>query len=337
MLRLAAHVLAAAALAVFAVASPVLSTAPARADPGGCVVVDTDLDIDDLMSIPAALGARHVAAIVTTEGYTLPGFGAAAVSRLLADPGQRPIPVIVGAGIGRSEADIAATFGDYVPVYRALMHRLNDFLPQPLPPAPASGDYVGQVAEAVAGCPRVDVLLLGAFTSFAHYGPAIRPKLGRVVITGRPPVGDQDLEAGESFNCLYDRPSCVQVSREQLPGLVHTFVDVPRTDCDTTPNRAGCVGTVYGPTLAMVRRLGPTGLPHTLAQILLDHPDSWALETWEHSGYGGRSMFWDQSTTLALLEPALFRPVGAHVETVLSPVEFADAWTRWTNLSAAYA
>lgn len=333
MFRLVAHVLAAAALTV----SPLVSPGPASAEPGACVVVDTDLDIDDLMSIPTVVGARHVAAIVTTEGYTLPGLGASAVSRLVAEPGQRTIPVIVGAGIGRPEADIAATFGDYVLVYRALMNRLNDFLPQPLPPTPVGGDYVGQVADAVAGCPRVDVLLLGAFTSFARYSPAIRPRLGRVVITGRPLEGDPELEAGESFNCGYDRPSCEQVFHQQLPDFDHTFVDVPRTDCDTTPNRAGCAGTVYGPTLAMARQLGPTGLPNTLKQILLNHPDSWALDTWERSGYGGRSMFWDQSTTLALLDPAQFRPVGAHVETVLSPRDFADTWARLTNLSATYA
>lgn len=334
MWRLAARVLAAAVLASSALTWP----GAAGADPAGdCVVVDTDVDIDDVMSIPTVLRARHVAAIVTTEGFTLPGIGASAVSRLIAEPGQRAVPVIVGAGTGRTDADIAATFGDFVLVFRALLGRLNNFLPEPLPPAPVNDGYVGHVTDAVAGCHRVDVLLLGAFTSFAHYSPAIRPKLGRVVITGRPPEGDQGLEAGESFNCVYDRPACAQVFHQQLPGVDHTFVDVPRTACDLTPNRAGCVGTVYGPTLAMVRQLGSAGLPNTLRQVLLHHPDSWAVDTWEQSGYGGRTMFWDQSTTLALLDPALFRPVGAHVETVLSPAGFADRWAALTNLSARYA
>jgi inosine-uridine nucleoside N-ribohydrolase len=330
--------LAAIALLAFSAlgsASVVKAAPPDPAD--ACVVVDTDFDIDDLMSIPTVVGARHVAAIVTTEGYTLPTVGASAVSRLLAEPGQRSIPVIVGAGINRPEADIAKTFGDYVLVYRGIMNRLNNFLPIALPPAPVEHDYVQQVASAVADCSRVDVLVLGAFTSFVNYAPAIRNRLGRIVITGRPLEGDPELEAGESFNCVYDRPSCETAFRQQLPGLDHTYVDVPRTPCDTTPNKPGCTGTVYGPTLAMVRALGSAGLPNTLKQILLNDSATWAVDTWEQSGYGGRTMFWDQSTVLALLDPSLYHQVGAHIETVLSPEDFQHKWAEFTNLAESYA
>ncbi|KUI26983.1 hypothetical protein AU195_04305 [Mycobacterium sp. IS-1496] len=329
-----------AALAAAVVLGCVALTAAAAssgAPQDACVVIDTDMDIDDPMAIPAVIGSRHVAAIVTTEGYTRPEAGASAVSRLVAQPGQRAIPVVVGAGVDRPEADIAATFGDYVLVFRALMNRLNNFLPEEPPPTPARGDHVRQVVDAVAGCAVVDVLVLGAFTSYADYGPAIRAKTGRVVITGRPLEGDPELEAGESFNCVYDRPSCEEVFHRQLPGLNHTFVDVPRSDCDTTPNRAGCAGTVHGPTLAMVRQLRPLGLPGTLRQILLGETASWAVDTWERSGYGGRSMFWDQSTALALVEPGLFAPVGAHVETVLNPEDFANRWAELANRSVTYA
>lgn len=329
---LAAVLLAASAL--ISLGAGIGSAAPADS----CVVVDTDFDIDDMMTIPTVIGARHVAAVVTTEGFTLPTIGASAVSRLLAEPGQRTVPVIVGAGIGRPEPEIAETFGDFLPVYRALMNRLNNFLPTALPPAPARHDYVQQVVDAVAGCHQVDVLVIGAFTSFANYSPAIRAKIGRVVISGRPLEGDAELDvAAESFNCGYDRPACEMVFHQQLPGLDHAFVDVPRSDCDLTPNRTGCTGTVYGPTLAMAQALGPFGLPNTLKQILLNDSDTWAIDTWEQSGYGGRSLFWDQSAALALLDPSAFRPAGAHIETVLSPADFAAKWVEFTNLSATYA
>jgi len=35
-----------------------------------CVLIDTDFDIDDMMAIPLVIGHKHVAAIVTSEGYT---------------------------------------------------------------------------------------------------------------------------------------------------------------------------------------------------------------------------------------------------------------------------
>ncbi|MCG7595523.1 nucleoside hydrolase [Mycobacterium sp. PSTR-4-N] len=333
MFRLAAVAVATAALAFSALAAPPHGRAAADA----CVVIDTDLDIDDMMSMPMVVGNRHVAAVVATEGFTTPELGAAAISRLLAEPEQRTIPVIVGAGVHRSDADIAAGFGDFVLVFRELMNRLNDFLPTALPPAPRAEDYVQRVADAVATCRQVDVLLLGPLTSFVDYEPAIRPKIGRVVISGRPVNADSDLEAVESFNCSYDRPSCATVFHDQLPGLTHSFVDVPRSDCDLTPNRAGCKGTVYGPTLEMVRALGPVGLPNTLKQILLNHTNSWAADTWEHSGYGGRSLFWDQSAALELLAPELFRDVGPYRETTLSPADFQRAWVERTNSSVSYA
>lgn len=315
-----------------------LSAPHAAAAPADCVVIDTDFDIDDMMSIPTVVGARHVAAIVATEGYTLAPVGASAISRLVAEPGQRTIPVIVGAQAGMSDAEITEKIGTYVLDYRAIMSRLNNSSPTELPPTPLPSDYVARIVAATADCARVDVLVLGTFASFQNYSPAIRSKIGRVVITGRPLEGDPELEAGESFNCVYDHQSCATVFHQQLPGLDYTFVDVPRNDnCDLTPNKAGCVGAVYAPTLAMAHALGPTGLPNTLKQIMLNDSGTWAVDTWEQSGYGGRTMLWDQSTTLALLDPSLFRPVGAHVETILNPQDFQQKWIEYTNLSAAYA
>ena len=320
------------------VAAVLLSHGTAGASPNGsCVVIDTDVDIDDMMSIPMVVGSRHVAAVVTTEGFTLPGPGASAVSRLLAEPEQRTIPVVVGAGPGRSEAEVAATFGDFVPVFRELMSRLNNFFPTALPPTAPAGDFVHRVLDAVDGCEQVDVLVIGPLTSFIGYSPALRSKIGRVVVQGRSPVGDTELEAVESFNCGFDRPACETAFHQQLSGLNPSFVDVPHTECDLTPNKAGCVGTVYGPTLAMAEALGPAGLPYTLKQIMLNHPQSWALDTWERSGYGGRSLFWDQSAALALIDSTAFRTVGGHLETVLTPADFQRRWVELTNLSATYA
>jgi hypothetical protein len=129
MSRLVRFLLTATLLTAAALVHASVATARPAAAADSCVIIDTDFDIDDLMSIPTVLGARHVAAIVTTEGYTLAPIGASAISRLVAEPGQRAIPVIVGAATGVPVAEIAATIGSYVLDYRALMGRLNNFLP----------------------------------------------------------------------------------------------------------------------------------------------------------------------------------------------------------------
>lgn len=165
------------------------------------------------------IGSRQVAAIVTSEGYTVPPIGASAVHRLVAQPDQRVIPVIVGAGIGRPAPEIAELFGDYVLEYRAIMSRLNNFLPVPLPPTPTQHDYVRQVVDAVAGCHAVDVLMIATFTSFLNYSPPIRQKINRVVIMGKPFEGDPTETPGKySFNCGYDKSSCEKSSSTSFPG-----------------------------------------------------------------------------------------------------------------------
>lgn len=337
MSRFIAHLLATVCLVCCTPAILGVAGAQPVAPLDSCVVIDTDFDIDDMMAIPMVIGSRHVAAIVTTEGYTLPPIGASAVSRLVSEPGQRAIPVVVGAGIGLPEDEIAEELGTYVLDYRRIMSRLNNFLPTELPPTAVPHDYVRDVENAVAGCRVVDVLIIGAFTSFLNYSPAIRSKIGNVVIMGKPLAGDPSNEPGNfSFNCEYDMASCEKVFYDQLPGLKYTYVDVPKGGCDKTPNTPGCPGTVFGPTLSMVQALQPAGLPNTLKQVLLNDSRTWALDTWEQAGYGGRSLFWDQSAALALVDPSLFGPVGSHVETVLSPDDFRARWTALTNLSAVY-
>lgn len=65
-----------------------------------CVIVDNDFDIDDMQAIPLVLGAKYVAAIVQSEGYTLPEQAAPAVNALVNQipdqQGNRHIPIIVG-------------------------------------------------------------------------------------------------------------------------------------------------------------------------------------------------------------------------------------------------
>ena len=305
-----------------------------------CVLIDTDFDIDDMMAIPLVIGNKHVAAIVTSEGYTKPDLGAAALSRLIAEPNQRHIPVIIGQSTHLDEKKIISDWGQFVLQYRELMNRLNHFTDSAMPPSSGQADYKNQVAKAVTECKTVEVLIIGTFSSFVNYSPLIESKINHVVIMGKALEGDTTQRPGNfSFNCEYDMPACKKVFYEQLPKYKYTYVDVPRSKCDTTPNQEGCKGTVYGPTLEMVKNLDSEGLPNTLKQVLLGHAESWNLDTWPNKRYGGKSLLWDQSAALYMVYPEIFKKLGGpegHFEAAISPQAFRAKWTEATNEAKTY-
>lgn len=335
---------AAAALTALAVVACGVGGAATSSDTpirSSCVLIDTDFDIDDMMAIPSVIGNKYVAAMITSEGYTKPEMAASSLGRLTAEAGQRHIPIIVGASTNLSDASIITMWGDFVLQYRTLMDRLNNFMATALPPnVPGDRNYVKQVSDAVASCQSVDVLVIGTFSSFVQYSPAIRSKIGQVVVMGKPLEGDTSQTPGNySFNCEYDMQACRQAYYEQLPGLNYAFVDVPRTSCDKTPNAPGCVGTVYGPNTFMVTALGNVGLPNTLKQVLLNNTESWDIDNWPNAHYGGKSLLWDQSAALYMIYPEIFAKVGGpggHYETTLSPDAYRQKWTEATNMSSTF-
>lgn len=310
-------------------------------EPAACTLIDTDFDIDDMMAIPLVIGNRYVAAIITSEGYTLPADGASALSRFIAEPGQRQIPVIIGASSHLPRDVIKADWGQFVLDYRSMMERAFALMSTSLPPsAPARNDFVGEVAAAVADCSSIDILVIGTFTSFIQYSQEIRPRIRNVVIMGMPLRGDPTQRPGNfSFNCEYDMNACQMAFDGQLPGLSHFFVEPPRTAFDKEP--LGHQGTVYGPTLGMVEGLESRGLPNTLKQALLGvvrdgslgaavkGADYWAIDCCFRAG--GKSLMWDQSAALFLVHPDDFTKVGHHYEAKLSAEELRRLWTRSTN------
>jgi inosine-uridine nucleoside N-ribohydrolase len=305
-----------------------------------CVLIDTDFDIDDMMAIPLVIGHKHVAAIVTSEGYTKPDLGAAALSRLIAEPNQRNIPVIIGASTHLDEKKIVSEWGQFVLQYRTLMNRLNNFTITAMPPSAKQVDYKTEVTQAVSNCKSVDILIIGTFSSFVEYSPLIESKINQVVIMGKALEGDTTQRPGNfSFNCEYDMPACKKAFYEQLPKYKYVYVDVPRSKCDTTPNSPQCKGTVYGPTLKMAKKLDAEGLPNTLKQVLLGYTNSWNLDTWPNKIYGGKSLLWDQSAALYMVYPEIFKKLGGpegHFESAVSPEEFRAKWTEATNQAKTY-
>ncbi|HWJ73324.1 MAG TPA: nucleoside hydrolase [Kaistia sp.] len=306
--------------------------ADAAMDGGACVVIDTDFDIDDMMAIPVVIGNRHVAAIVTSEGVTPAEVAARALSRLIAEPEERAIPVIVGASSRRSDAEIRRKWS-WLPYFRAAMSRTNDLLAAPLAPAPRSfHNFTEELARATADCRRVDLLITGTYTSFIRYSTKLAPKLGHVVVMGKP-IGDPLLKPGQySFNCGYDLPAC-RTAMVQLRGIRTSWVDVPR---GTDP--------LYAPSLAMVEGLRPYGLTGSLKAALLANQHTWNPAKLHLSPDGfGESLMWDESAALYLLHPELFTPVGRHYEPRViggsherTRARLLRTWTHDTNAATSY-
>lgn len=195
-----------------------------------CVLIDNDFDIDDMMAIPPVIANKYVAAIIQSEGYTLPGEGAAAVNQLVNyipdQPNQRKIPVIVGE---KQAVSPDLSKWSWLPYFRSMMNQANGLLPEPPKPWPADKQYIKKIVNSVASCKKVSVLIIGTYTSFNNYSSAIKDKIEKVVIMGQP-IGDNSRTMGrESFNCNYDMPAC-QKAMGILKDFETYFVDIPRDE-----------------------------------------------------------------------------------------------------------
>ena len=304
-----------------------------------CVLIDNDYDIDDMMAIPLVIGNKYVAAIVQSEGYTLPEQSAPAIDELvnnLADqPDARKIPIIVGA---KQTPSPDLNKWPWLSFFRAMMNQSNALLASVPTPWQADSSYTQKVVNSVANCKKVSVLIIGTYTSFVNYSTLIRDKIDQVVIMGQA-IGDSSRSPGrESFNCNYDLPAC-QTAMTQLQGLNTYFVDIPR-DADVG-GKDICTNTLtpspncYNPSYEMVAGgsgstgLFSAGLAGRLKQALMNPincnskftagmpnmpnvPESQCsgLSTWVpanvSAGPGGEMLLWDETAALFMLHPEQF-------------------------------
>ena len=282
-----------------------------------CVLIDTDFDIDDMMAIPVVTGSRNVKAMILSEGYTLAPQGASALSRFIAEPGQQSPLVIVGASYpGTRDTKKWPWLQDM----RTAMQRSNDLLSKPLTPnVKAKRDFKTQVANSLEGCKSITILIIGAFTSFVEYSPAIRDRVTSIVMQGRPYISDKYGDKTRlSFNCEYDIESC-KTAFEQMKGLNPVWVDVPR---DAKPP--------YSPTIQMVDGLDNYGLPGTLKAALMSNQNYWRLE---YLTNGNQSRLWDQLAALYMIHPEAFHLNAGHMEPTPSPAVVQKMWTDAVNLN----
>ena len=160
------------------------------------------------------------------------------------------------------------------------------------------------LVTALKGCHRVDVLVLGPWTSFVQYAPMLRPLIRSVVASGRPVVENNP----DNFNCVYDQPACDKAAKLLRTMRVAVWVDLPSD------------GTSYPPTQEMVDQLGGAGMPAVLRAALNADPSQWL---------GTR--LWDDTAALYVLAPEHFRANGAHFEPVIDEETLRSELVKATN------
>jgi inosine-uridine nucleoside N-ribohydrolase len=262
-----------------------------------CLLVDTDVATDDFRAFAVLFPHRDLRAVVVTEGIASVPRGSTAIALFLAS-GQSFAPVIPGL------AAAAPPAYDWLPAARAAAERINNFLHESVPFAANPNDMKLALVTALKGCHRVDVLVLGPWTSFVQYAPMLRPLIRRVVASGRPVVENNP----DNFNCVYDQPACDKADKLLRTMRVAVWVDLPSD------------GTSYPPTQEMVDQLGGAGMPAVLRAALNADPSQWL---------GTR--LWDDTAALYVLAPEHFRANGAHFEPVIDEETLRSELVKATN------
>jgi len=260
----------------------------ANAEPAQpCLVIDTDAGLDDFRAVAVLLPQRAPQAVVVTEGIAAVPGGSTAMAMFLASA-PSSAPVIPGLAAANPPSY------DWLPDVRAGAERLNGFLAQAVPPASRAQTMTQALTQATQHCDRIDVLVLGPWSSFVHYAPALGHRIQRVLASGRPLAENNP----DNFNCVYDQPAC-EAADSLLRGLpAVAWVDLP-TDASSSPS--------YAPTEEMIGRLVQSGMPGVLRAALLLDPSQWL---------GTR--LWDDTAALYLLAPQGFALHGGHFEPAIN-------------------
>ena len=266
-----------------------------------CLVVDTDLGLDDYRAIAALLPSRDVRAFVVTEGVSGVQNGATTLSMFLASRGQNE-PVFAGYS-SPNPPDY-----DWLPAARVGAERLDNFFATTVPYGQSPNNLTRNVADATRGCSRVDLMMLGPWTSYLRYASVLGPNVN-VIVSGRSYAEDNN----DQFNCDYDYAACRTAANLLRNVRSVVYVDLP-TD---KPNEL-----TYDPTTQMVLALDKTGMPGLLRAALLTDPSQWLDST----------RLWDDAATLYLFNPQAFARRGGHVEPVVSESYVRNALVLLTNL-----
>lgn len=274
-----------------------ITTGPAPVPPAAaCVLFDGDSNMDDLRALAVLWPHRRLAAVVTTDGIVSARAGAATVAQFFG--GTREAAPVVIQGRDRFVASAAPPAWTWLAKTRADAERLATLfaaiVPFPLPViVPRKGALGAAVAQAVADCSSVGVVITGPWSSFVAYHPAIVGKLKFAVVQGRSP-DDPDDPKWDRVNCSFDRQAC----NDAVTALRSTpvfWVDL------------SAAGPSYPITADLATALSDSGLGGRLKQVM------------QRDGQWHDQQIWDDGAALFLIDPTRFKLVGRHIEPIPMP------------------
>ena len=259
-----------------------------------CLLVDSDGAFDDVRAMAWLMRITKLDMVVLTEGISRPKFAQNALEtfwqRAKVAVKNRP-PVFIGhESMRRLDASWLRV--------RERDERLNSSLTRPEAAKNirkyGDGDFTGQLA----GCEKIDLLVLGPYSSAAGYLPALKGRLGRVVVMGRRDERD--------FNCWYDRGACEGFFAEM--GNLVDVVYVPDLDGESPQ---------YKFETDDLQSFGKSEMASALATMF-------AADT---NGWQPREMrMWDDLTVMFLFHPELFVKSGEQWVPHAQPKFFKRLW-----------
>lgn len=277
---------------------------PGRPAPGdnaaaaACVLIDTDMALDDARAIAAMVPTDKVPVIVTTGGVTRPEYGASAAAHLVATS-RKDVRILVG------RPSPAPTSPDWLRAARESSERLGYFLASSVPLDPPETYLDHEVRLALRSCETIDVLQLAPWTSFAIYSPELGSRLRRIIVQGVPPTG----QGQPGFNCSYDLKACRSVLGDEDIADKITWVALPESADQS-----------FVPDADMFQGLATTGMPGTVRLMMTIDPSTVS------DGY-----IWDDTAALYWLYPKLFTSKGNHFEPSAPASELKESWRIAVN------
>ena len=136
-----------------------------------CIIIDTDAYVDDLGAITLLAPSKRVVAIVVTEGMARPVEGAGAIEKFLQQI-NLDIPVLPGDSVDLDRRSLPENMSESdLEQRRGVAESLNGTVRKEGATHTRFGNLAPALLKLTKDCTRVELLIIGPWTSFMRYAP----------------------------------------------------------------------------------------------------------------------------------------------------------------------